>query len=285
MAPQTAYLRSVAEFLSPTRRDPGTAQSVALARPSREGSRAGGAAHAEKHGHDEPPVVECDQRYNRSNGASDPSAILAGERHAKKLAKLRDRRIKATEEEVARSLEANWREYMLFELRQAVNAYDFIQKQMVECDQRPQTLMAELPAREVEAAGEPARKKRSRRKEKNVPRFDLQAELKRVCGLDLTSSDRIDVITSQTIVAELGTDFSRWEDEAHFSSWLGLSSSRDISGGKVLKQGTLKLKNRVATALRTATNTLLRSDSYLGARFRSLRTRRGAPNAIKAMAR
>jgi transposase len=219
-------------------------------------------------------------------------AILAGERNPEKLARLRDRRIQATAEEVARSLEGNWREDMLFELRPAVDAYDFIQKQMAECDRRLQALMAELPAREVdaavvaaEAAGKPARKKRSGGKAKNVPPFDLQAELERVCGVDLTSIDGIDIMTAQTVVAELGTDFSRWKDEAHFSSWLGLSPSRDISGGKVLKQGTLKVKNRVATALRTAANTLLRSDSYLGARFRSLRTRRGAPKAIKAMAR
>jgi transposase len=220
-------------------------------------------------------------------------AILAGERDPGKLAKLRDRRVQATEEEVARSLEGNWREDMLFELRQAVAAYDFIQKQMAECDRRLQALMAELPAREVEAAvvaaeaaGKPTRKKkRSGGKKKNVPPFDLHAELKRVCGVDLTSIDGIDIMTAQTVVAELGTDFSRWKDEFHFSSWLGLSPSRDISGGKVLKQGTLKVKNRVATALRTAANTLLRSDSYLGARFRSLRTRRGAPKAIKAMAR
>jgi len=57
-------------------------------------------------------------------------AILAGERDPKKLAKLRDWRSKATEEEVARSLEGNWREDMLFELRQAVDAYDFTQKQI-----------------------------------------------------------------------------------------------------------------------------------------------------------
>ena len=118
-----------------------------------------------------------------------------------------------------------------------------------------------------------------------MPGFDLHTELKRVCGVDLTSIDGIDLMTAQTIVAELGTDFSRWQDETHFASWLGLSPNRDISGGKVLKQGTLKVKNRVATALRTAANTLLHSDSYLGARFRSLRTRRGAPKAIKTMAR
>jgi transposase len=219
-------------------------------------------------------------------------AILAGERNPETLAKLRDWRIKATPEEVARSLEGNWREDMLFELKQAVATYDFIQKQISECDQRLQALMAALPARKIEAAGVPVeatatppRKKRSHGKAKNVPGFDLHAELERVCGVDLTSIDGIDLMTAQTIVAELGTDFSRWQDETHFASWLGLSPNRDISGGKVLKQGTLKVKNRVATALRTAANTLLHSDSYLGARFRSLRTRRGAPKAIKAMAR
>jgi transposase len=153
-------------------------------------------------------------------------------------------------------------------------------------------LLAALPAREreaavveQEAAEKPPRKKRFSGKRKNAPRFDLHAELERVCGVDLTSIDGIDVMTAQTMVAELGTDFSRWKDETHFASWLGLSPRRDISGGKVLKQGSLKVKNRVATALRTAATTLLHSNSYLGARFRSLQTRRGTPKAIKAMAR
>src|SRR5438552_4262297 len=79
--------------------------------------------------------------------------------------------------------------------------------------------------------------------------------------------------------------YSRWKDEAHFAAWLGLTPSRDISGGKVVRQQSRKVKNRVATALRTAAQTLLRSDSYLGARYRFLRTRLGAPKAIKAMAR
>jgi transposase len=92
-------------------------------------------------------------------------------------------------------------------------------------------------------------------------------------------------MTTQTIVAELGTDFSPWKSEAHFASWLGLTPSRDISGGKVIRQESRKVKNPVAAALRMAASSLLRSESYLGARYRSLRTRLGAPKAIKAMAR
>ena len=221
-------------------------------------------------------------------------AILAGERDARKLATFRDRRIKATEEEVARSLEGTWREDMLFELRQAVDAYDFIRMQMAECDQRLQTLMADLPKREVKAdpvpaeaaIGEPSGKKKQSGKSKNVPSlFDLESELTRVCGVNLISIDGIDIMTAQTILAELGTDFSRWKSEAHFSSWLGLSPSRDVSGGKVVKQESRKVRNRVATALRNAANSLFRSNSYLGARYRALRTRLGSPKAIKAMAR
>jgi transposase len=220
-------------------------------------------------------------------------AILAGQRDPAKLASLRDARIKASPEQIMHSLKGNWREDMLFELQQAMQAYDFYRQQIAACDQRLEQLMASLPTREMETslpsstvAAQAVGKKKSRSKHKNVPRFDLQIELTRICGVDLTSIDGIDVMTAQTILAELGTDFLRWEDEAHFAAWLGLTPSRDISGGKVLRQGTLKkVNNRVATALRIAANTLQFSDSYLGARFRSLRTRRGAPKAIKAMAR
>ena len=42
--------------------------------------------------------------------------------------------------------------------------------------------------------------------------------------------------------------------------------------------------NRAALALRMAANSLLRSQSYLGAQYRRLRTKLGAPKAITAMA-
>src|SRR5258708_6648642 len=77
---------------------------------------------------------------------------------------------------------------------------------------------------------------------------------------------------------------SRWNTEAHFASWLGLCPDNRISGDKVLSKGTRHVVNRAATALRMAATTLLRSQSYLGAQYRRLRTRLGAPKAITAMA-
>jgi transposase len=77
---------------------------------------------------------------------------------------------------------------------------------------------------------------------------------------------------------------SRWKTEAHFASWLGLCPDNRISGDKVLSRGTKHVINRAATALRMAATTLLKSQSYLGAQYRRLRTRLGAPKAITAMA-
>jgi transposase len=93
-------------------------------------------------------------------------------------------------------------------------------------------------------------------------------------------------MTIQTVVAELGTDLEKsWPTEQHFASWLGLSPKRDVSGGKVIRHTREKNQNRVAEILRLAASSLLRSDSYLGARYRSLHARLGAPKAIKAIAR
>jgi len=65
----------------------------------------------------------------------------------------------------------------------------------------------------------------------------------------------------------------------------GRSTANDGSSGKILNRRTRKVVNRAATALRNAATTLVRSQSYLGAQYRRLRTRLGAPKAITAMAR
>ena len=223
-------------------------------------------------------------------------SILAGERDPWKLAALCDRRIRAGVTEIARSLEGNWQEEQLFELQQAVDEYDFRQKQLQECDRKLQAYLAVLPTRPApvednDSTAPPAasgKKKREKQKEKkNTPKsFDLAAELKRVTGVDAFRIDGIGVMTIQTVVAELGTELEQsWPTEQHFTSWLSLSPKRDVSGGKVIRHARDKSRNRVAGVLRLAAQTLLRSDSYLGARFRNLRTRLGAPKATKAMAR
>jgi transposase len=213
-------------------------------------------------------------------------AILAGERDPHTLAAFRDCRVKASEEEVARSLEGNWQEDLLFVLKQEQDGYEFCQKQMAECDQR---LHQYLKQRETRSAGanlpEEKRKERLRKKKKgNSPHFDLRTELFRLTGADLTQIDGVDVMTTMTILSEAGWDMSKWKTEHHFVSWLRLCPDNKISGDKIIGKGRLPTNNRVTTALRMAASSLRLSNTYLGAQFRRLRTRLGAPIAIKAMA-
>jgi hypothetical protein len=200
-------------------------------------------------------------------------------------------------EEIVQSLQGNWKEDLLFELQQAVDAYDFYQRQMKKCDQQLRRYMAALPTRPPEPAPASAPSLPSTKKEKqgcarkdrkprgNQPAFDLATELERILGVDATTIDGIDVMTIQTIVAEVGPDLSAWKTERHWTSWLNLAPQRDISGGRVIRHVRQHHTNRVGNAFRMAAQSLVRSQSYLGARYRYLRAKLGGLKAVKAMAR
>jgi transposase len=216
-------------------------------------------------------------------------AMVKGERDPQELAKMRDKRIQASEAEVASSLEGNWKPAVLFELRQVVEAYDFYQRQMAACDQEVQVRMAALPSRRAgeEKAAEIAErvtKKGIRKARKNQPGFDLREELRRIYGVDLTRIDGIDGITAQVILTELGSDLSAFPDENHFSSWLELAPRNGVTGGKVIWQKARRSNHRVANALRMAAQALSHSDSYLGALYRQFRARQDGKLAVKTMA-
>jgi transposase len=224
-------------------------------------------------------------------------ALLAGQRDAKTLAALRDPRCMASEEEIVHSLQGVWKPDVLFELQQAVDAYDFYRQQMAKCDEQLKQHMAFLPARKVEtvvSSAEPSpttdrsktsRSGKSRKPKGNQPAFDLEAELERVLGVNATTIDGMNVITVQTVLAEVGPDLGAWKTEAHWSSWLNLAPKRDVSGGRVIRHIREHRTNRVGNAFRMAAQTLLHSHSYLGARCRYLRAKLGGLKAVKAMAR
>jgi len=213
------------------------------------------------------------------------TAILRGERDPHKLAELRDPHVKASEEQIAQSLEGNWQPDLLFVLKQEQDGYEFCQKQMAECDRQ---LAQYLQQREDRSQGAPLpeekRKERLKKKKGNKPQFDLREGLFHLTGTDLTRIDSIDVMTATTIVSEAGYDMSKWETEHHFVSWLRLCPDNRISGAKVIGKGRLPTNNPISIALKMAASSLRLSDTYLGAQFRRLRTKLGAPVAIKAMA-
>ena len=212
-------------------------------------------------------------------------AILDGARDPWELAALVEPGVKATPEDIVKSLEGNWREELLFVLRQHVEFYQIYQKKIHACDlqlrKHLQSLGSKLDLQAQPLGPRPKGKRLSR----NTPAFDLRTELYRITGIDWSQINGIDVLTAQTVIAEAGADLSAFPSEKQFASWLGLCPTNQQSGKKILNRRTRKVVNRATVAFRNAAMTLVRSQSYLGAQYRRLRTRLGAPKAITAMAR
>ena len=103
--------------------------------------------------------------------------------------------------------------------------------------------------------------------------------------MDLTAIPGIDVLLVQEILSEIGLDMSKWSTDKHFASWLGLSPNNKVSGGKVKSRKTKPTQSRANLAFRLAARSVARSQSALGAFYRRLKAKHGAPKAITATAR
>ena len=204
-------------------------------------------------------------------------AILAGERDPQKLAALRDERCKRSEAEIARALYGNYRPEHLMQLRQAVRSYEFYQNEILECEQaishQLELIISESDAGNNDDGG-------------YGPSDDLTREeaLEKICGVDLTKIEGISQASALTILAEIGTDISRWKSAKHFASWLGLCPGIKKSGGRLISSASRRVSNRAAVALRLSAYCLHRSKSALGGYLRRMKSRIGAPKAITATA-
>lgn len=174
---------------------------------------------------------------------------------------------------------------MSLSLGQALELHDFYAAKIEACDRAIETQLRRMESR-AEPPKQPLGPSRQQHKkpERNEPVFDLRSELYRLLGVDLTSIPGIQASTAQTLVSELGTDIGQWKTEKHFASWLGLSPGTRITGGKRLSGRTRHVVNRAATALRLAAQAVGRSKTALGAFYRRLKSRLGAPKANTATA-
>ncbi len=206
-------------------------------------------------------------------------AIIAGERDGHVLAAMKNVRIHASTDEIAKSLQGSWRGEHLFALKQALDAFDFCGTQLAECDAEIERQLQSLQVHD----GEPARGKK-RGRARNAPKFDLRTQLFKMCGVDLTRIDGIDVTTALAVVSEVGGDMTRFPSDKHFASWMGLCPGTRITGGKVLSGKTRRCANRAAQALRLAAAALRSSQSALGAYFRRMCSRMDKPKAVTAAA-
>ena len=100
----------------------------------------------------------------------------------------------------------------------------------------------------------------------------------------LDSIPGINPRAAQAILAEIGTDMSRFPSAKHLASWAGMCSGNHESAGKRLSGKTRKgspwLRQQLAEAAHAASRT---KNTYLAALYRRLASRRGAKIALIAV--
>ena len=55
----------------------------------------------------------------------------------------------------------------------------------------------------------------------NPLRFEVQASLEAMTGVDLSQIDGIDSLTALKVISESGLDMTRWPTSKHCAAWLG----------------------------------------------------------------
>ncbi len=209
------------------------------------------------------------------------NAIISGERDPKTLAELRDPRCKKDVKTIALALEGHWRADHLFTLKQAVSLYRYYHSQLAELDQELEEYLRKFGDR---SDGQILTASPKPKAGSNSPKFDMRNQLYKITGVDLTEIDGINGNSALQLISEIGIDMSLWPSEKHFASWLCLCPGNKKTGGRLISGKSRTNANRAASVLRMAAQSLARADCALGAFYRRMKSRLGAPKAITAAA-
>jgi transposase len=215
-------------------------------------------------------------------------AIVAGQRDPLELAKLRDPRIKATEETILKSLVGNWRPEHLFTLKQSRQMYRHYQELIADCDAEIEKKLVAFQPRvdPQEKPLPPDRKKKQRVRQKKTAKpqtFDLRTESYKLYGVDLTQIPGL-MMMVLTLFSEVGRDMSRWKSAGQFVSWLALCPDNDITGGRVAWRGMRRVHNRAGELFRMAAYSLHHDKTPLGDYLRRMKSKLGPAGATTATA-
>jgi len=206
--------------------------------------------------------------------------ILEGERDPKILAQYRDRRIKASEQTLIKSLEGNWREEQIFNLQLAYNHYCFLKDQLKECD-----LESEKTIKKMSTLTNPKEIVKIK-KSKNNPNFNVSQYLYEALGIEVTKIYGIKEITALTIFSETGVNIKeKFPTEKQFLSWLNVVPNNKITGGKVISSRVRRKKNKAGQAFRDAASALWKAQNPIGDYLRRKKAKSGGKQAVVATAR
>jgi transposase len=181
------------------------------------------------------------------------AAIIAGQEDPSVLAQLAKGRLRAKIAELERALHGRVTDSHRLLLRLHLEHID--------------ELNAKLVALEREIAD-------------SMPPFDqadLLARLQTIPGV----GEKV----AQTIVAEIGTDLSRFPSAGHLAAWAGLVPGKNESAGRNRSSRTNKANRYLKACLVEAANAVGHTrDSHLAAQFHRLAARRGKKRAAVAVA-
>jgi transposase len=209
-------------------------------------------------------------------------AILQGERNPQVLLGLVDGRIRASKEDIVRSLAGVWKEENLFELEQSFEFYHIYRQKISACDQQ---INIHLKERCSENESTQERVKSKTKSNKNNLSFNATEALNEITGVDLTEIFGITDTNAVEIISEIGLNMNKWPTVKHFTSWLNLAPNNKISGGKQLSSKVGKKKNKAGQIFKMAANSVQRSKHWLAAFYHRIKSRSGAGKATVATAR
>jgi transposase len=236
-------------------------------------------------------------------GSAILEAIIDGERKAENFLPLIDKRIQASDEDIRKSLEGNWRPENVFLIKQCYSQYQQLHQHMLDCDKEVEKILGQMSAIHNEGIIEPVDtlsapqdvaeptqagtvKKKKKRKSKNTPVYNVRQYLHQIHGVDVLDIFGISEISAMEILSETGTDLSKWATQNNFISWLNLCPNNKITGGKLISSKLMKkAQNNASRAFRAAANGLRAMDNWLGDYFRRMRGKGGQKFAIVCTAR
>ena len=222
-------------------------------------------------------------------------AIIKGERDPKALAKHVQPGVKASGEEIRKSLEGNWSVSQVFILKQNFDAYHYTLQQIKELDHQIEELLASYAQiREINSkqdgsdnATQTRELVRSKKKKdaNNALHFDAEKYTFGIFGVNLTRIPGISGLTAFKLAAELGANFTdKFPTVDKFCAWLNLVPNNKGSGGKIISSKLPKRKNYAGQIIRVAANTLKNHKGYLGDVFKTKKARLGYNQAVIAVA-
>jgi transposase len=178
-------------------------------------------------------------------------ALMAGEKDVSALAELAQRRLRGKIPELQRALEGELTEHHLYLLRQLLEQYDFLEKKIENVRER---VGAVAPCSFCAA----------------VEKLDA------VAGIGERGA--------RALLAETGTDMSRFPTHKHFASWAGQCPGNRESAGKRQSGKTPAANRHIDAVLTEMAHAAVRTkNSYFKSQYHRLAGRRGKKRAIGAV--